>query len=154
MARRAEALGAEAEGDEQTWRFRGKYRPYYDRDLMHERSIQRRASGEWVITDVALSATGKLAVKQAESFIHLHPELSARRVPEDGLAIECQAGARRILIEPFGAAITVELSNELTQTKSWYFPDFGVVLPNVAINYRYRVRAGEAFGYTIKVINQ
>lgn len=157
MARRAEVLAAEAEGDEQTWRFRGKYRPYYDRNLIHERLIQRRASGEWVVTDVALSETDKQTVKLAESFIHLHPEISARRVPDAGLAVECQARTRRFLIEPFGAAgteMTVELLSGVTQTQGWYFPAFGVALPNVAINYRYRVRPGEAFGYTIKVIKQ
>jgi uncharacterized heparinase superfamily protein len=153
MARRAEALDAEAEGDDHAWNFRGSYRPYYDRNLIHERRIQRRASGEWVVTDVALSERDEQSVKQAESFIHLHPEISTRRVPDSGLAVECWAGARRILIEPFGTEITVELLDGITQKQSCYFPDFGVVLPNVAINYRYRVRPGEAFGYTIKIIN-
>lgn len=156
LARRAEALGAAVEGDEQSWRFRGSYRPYYDRHLIHERLIQRQASGAWVITDVALGETGRQTVHQADSFIHLHPEVSARRVPETGLVIECQAGARRILIEPFGGAgaeITVELLSGVAQEQGWYFPDFGVACPNVAINYRYRVRPGEAFGYTIKAIN-
>ena len=122
--------------------------------MIHERSIQRLPGGEWVVTDVALSETGEQAVKQAESFIHLHPELSARRVLDSGLAVECQAGPRRILIEPFGTELTVELLSGVAQEQGWYFPDFGVACPNVAINYRYRVRPGEAFGYTIKVINQ
>jgi hypothetical protein len=37
----------------------------------------------------------------AESFIHLHPDVRARKL--DVLKIECESSSARVIIEPFGA---------------------------------------------------
>ncbi len=160
LARRAEVLAAAAQGDATVWQFRGAYRPYYDRNLTHQRLIQRRMTGEWVVTDTAQGS----AVHEAESFIHLHPAIHVRQVHDDGLVIECQTDMRSILIEPFGAA-GVALSSavirgntipqtphERQQAQGWYFPSFGVAQPNPVICFRYRPQPGTAFGYTIKTV--
>lgn len=112
MARRAEIVKAQAEGGTQTWQFQGAYRPYYNRNLIHQRLIERRADGVWVIRDTAqhdLPESSMAWRAVAESFIHLHPAiLHVRQVQDDGLVIECQTDTRSILIEPF-AASRVEL---------------------------------------------
>jgi uncharacterized heparinase superfamily protein len=170
LARRAEFLAARAEGDAQTWQFQGTYRPYYDRNLTHERLIERRANGEWVISDTAQyrwPSSGAAGVTRAESFIHLHPAVhSVRQVQDDGLVIECQTDMRSILIEPFGAH-RVELiwggtksptkptpprtpSATARAVQGWYFPNFGQAQPSPVICFHYRVRSGTPFGYIIK----
>ena len=156
LARRATVLAAESQRETQTWQFRGAYRPYYDRHLIHERLIQRHASGEWVIRDIAHGR----AVRTAESFIHLHPAVRARQLPGPGLVIECQTDTRSILIEPFGAT-GVELIRGTTipqtrqqqqQAQGWHFPTFGVAQPSPVICFRYQPPPETAFGYTIKMV--
>lgn len=156
LARRAEVIAAEVLDDITSWQFRGAYRPYYDRNLTHQRLIQRRATGEWVVTDTAHGS----AVNEAESFLHLHPAIHVRQVQADGLVIECQTDTRSILIEPFGAT-SVELITGSTipqtpharqQIQGWYFPTFGVAQANPVICFRYRPQPGTAFGYTIKTV--
>lgn len=156
LARRAEVLAAEAQGDSTSWQFRGAYRPYYDRNLTHQRLIQRRATGEWVVTDTALGSV----VYEAESFIHLHPAIHVRRGHDGGLVIECQTDTRSILIEPFGAvSVALIQGNTIPQTRQerqqaqgWYFPTFGVAQPNPVVCFHYRPQPGMAFGYTIKTV--
>jgi uncharacterized heparinase superfamily protein len=146
LARRAELLSAEARGDEQTWEFAGAYGLYFDSDATHERRIQRGSDGEWVITDIVRYAE----LERASSFIHLHPRVRAHRVSRDSLAIECQAGPRAIVIEPF-AAVQVEIAaGAEAPLQGWRFPDFGIAQPSAAIRFDYRARTGEPFGYRIR----
>lgn len=176
LARRAELLNAQAKGAAQTWQFQGAYRPYHDRNLTHERLIERRANGVWVISDTAQYRRprgGAAGVATAESFIHLHPAVQfVRQVQDDGLVIECQTDMRSILIEPFGA-FRVELiwgtttapnrpvvgpmpsatrSAAQRAMQGWYFPTFGNAQPSPVICFHYQVQSGIPFGYTIKTV--
>ena len=161
LARRAEVLAAkvqtaEAQGAAASWQFCGAYRPYYDRSLIHQRLIQRRTTGEWVVTDTVLGS----AVHEAESFLHLHPAIAVRQVQDDGLVIECQTDMRSILIEPFGATSVALIKGSTIpqtkparqQTQGWYFPTFGVAQANPVVCFRYRPQPGMAFGYTIRTV--
>lgn len=144
MARRAELLGVEANSDEQTWSFWGAYSPFYDSGLTHERNIRREADGNWVISDVTLGRS----VKRAESFIHLHPNVSAKKAGD--LAVECRLKSLTVLIEPFAAEEADVFVGAKSPIQGWYFPDFGVAQPSSTIRFGYPVKLGEAFGYRIR----
>ncbi|MGE0132660.1 MAG: heparinase II/III family protein [Blastocatellales bacterium] len=145
MARRAELTGVEVNSDEDAWSFSGAYQPFYDRRMTHERSIGRSADGDWIITDVAVGGSAA----RAQSFIHLHPRVSAKVVGGDSFAVECAAGSSVARIEPFGAD-AVEIIEAVKQpAQSWYFPDFGMAQAARTICFSYAVREGEAFGYRI-----
>lgn len=146
LARRAELLNAEARGDEQTWKFQGAYGLYYDEDATHERRIRREADGQWVVTDVVRYTTAE----RAWSFVHLHPQVQARRVGGQSLVIECQSGSRKVLIEPLAAESAEIITGAENPIQGWYFPNFGLAQPSPAICFQYRLRANEIFGYRIK----
>jgi uncharacterized heparinase superfamily protein len=147
LARRAELLSAEASGDKQTWDFHAAYGLCHTEDGTHERHIRRQADGEWVITDVVRYG----AVRRASSFIHLHPQVCARKV-DGSLAVECQSGRLTVLIEPL-AAESVEINKGAeSPVQGWYFPDFGIAQPSPAIRFDYRARSGAPFGYRIKTV--
>src|SRR5262249_20851486 len=74
MARRAEAVNAEARGDDRSWNFRGSF-ARYDGGVIHERRIHRSADGDWIVADIARQGE----VSKATSFIHLHPEIDASK---------------------------------------------------------------------------
>lgn len=136
VARRAEVVEARAKGEGGEWEFRGAYRPYYDRAMIHERWMARSGDGVWRIADAVKGGRAR----EAESFIHLHPDVKARRL--DGMTVECRWEGGRALIEPFGVD-GVEIG------EGWYFPDFGVAQEATVICLRARVREGEQFGYRI-----
>ena len=146
LARRAELLNAQVRGDERTWNFQGAYGLYQEEDATHERRIQREADGQWVVTDVVRYSTAE----RAASFIHLHPQITARRVDSESLAIECQSGPLKVVIEPFAAESVEIMTGTENPIQGWYFPNFGVAEPSVAICFQYRLRANGIFGYRIK----
>jgi uncharacterized heparinase superfamily protein len=141
MARRAQVVSVEVEGDERTWSFRGEYRPYYDSQLVHERHIEREAGGRWHFTDRLVSG----AAERAMSFIHLHPDVEVEA--EDRLT--CNLGESQVLIEPVGAESLKIIKGGEAPIQGWYFPDFGIAQRSATICIEYRVRRGEAFGYQI-----
>jgi uncharacterized heparinase superfamily protein len=143
MARRAVVTGAEAEGDERRWSFRGEYRPYYDSQLVHQRHIERDAGGRWHFTDQLISGSAERAI----SFIHLHPNVEVEA--GDGLMVACNLGQTRVLIEPFGAESLKIIKGGEGPAQGWHFPDFGVALRSATVCIEYRVRSREAFGYQI-----
>ncbi len=145
MARRAELIGVEVDSGDDSWNFRGAYRPFYDRQLTHERSIIRSANGDWIIADVAVGGSAA----RAQSFIHLHPQVSAKVVDGERLIVECAAGSLATRIEPFGADAVEIIEAAKQPVQSWRFPDFGVAQAARAICFNYAVREGEAFGYRI-----
>ena len=136
LARRAEVIAAEAKGDEESWEFRGSYRPYHCATI-HERRIVRSADGEWTIADIARGSE----MKRAESFIHLHPDVWVRKI--DASHIECLSGTRQILIESFGG-------ESMGLIEGWYFPDFGVAQKNTVIRLEASVQDGQEFGYRFR----
>ncbi|MCI0524598.1 MAG: heparinase II/III family protein [Acidobacteria bacterium] len=147
MARRAKVIKATAHSDQRRFDFCGSFERY-DQKVVHERRIHRDAGGEWVITDVAREGD----VTLASSFIHLHPDLEARRTNDR--TIECRNGSRKLLIEPF-ADENAEIGPEIIKggespIQGWRFPDFGIARPSVTIQFDYRVRSGKEFGYRIK----
>jgi uncharacterized heparinase superfamily protein len=143
MARRAQVVSVEVEGDEQSWRFRAKYRPYYDSRVIHERHIEREASGRWYFTDRLAGGDAE----RATSFIHLHPDVQVE--PRDGLSVTCKSGRTQVLIEPFGAEGLKIIKGGEAPIQGWYFPDFGIAQRCATICIEYLVRSGEAFGYKI-----
>ena len=152
MSRRAELIEVEVESNEDVWSFRGAYRPFYDRGLTHERSVVRKANGDWVISDIALCGSAA----RAQSFIHLHPnvsaQISARAADPERLFVECDSGSFLALIEPFGAdgVKIIDATEHPDQPEqSWYFPDFGVAYPTRTICFDFSVKTGKAFGYRI-----
>jgi len=148
MARRAELIGVEVTSDEDAWNFWGAYRPFYSRRLTHERSISRSTKGDWMIADVASGAE----VARAQSFIHLHPQVSARMIDGESFAVECATESLVARIEPFGAdgASVIEATEHPKRLEqSWYFPDFGVAQPARTICFSFGVKNGKAFGYRI-----
>jgi hypothetical protein len=83
------------------------------------------------------------------SFIHLHPEVSARQTSRLSLSVECKRGDLTVLIEPFGVESCEIVAGVKSPIQGWYFPDFGVAQPSATIRFGYRVRDGVAFGYKI-----
>lgn len=146
MARRAELRGVKVSSEAQTWDFRGSYQPCYDKGMIHERRISRTVAGEWIITDRLASG----AAKRAESFIHLHPEVRARKVGK--LTIECTLGKLTVMIEPIAAESVSLATGEDSPIQGWYFPEFGLAKPSPTICLEYAVKAGETFGYRIRRI--
>ncbi|MBO0798685.1 MAG: heparinase II/III-family protein, partial [Blastocatellia bacterium] len=146
MARQAQVTDAAADGGEDSWNFRGGYRPCYDASLIHERYIKRAVDGSWIFTD---RLTGAGAAARATSFIHLHPDVEV--VGESGMLVECSLGPTRVSIEPFGAESLKVIKGGETPIQGWYFPDFGIARPSATICLEYRVRSGETFGYSIIV---
>jgi uncharacterized heparinase superfamily protein len=144
MGARASAIRAESSGSDAEWSFRGSYSPYFDRSLIHERRIERKASGEWRIVD---RVTGGSA-RTAESFVHLHPDVVVSR--QDGLTLACQLNGQVVIIEPFGIEAVEIACGAESPAQGWHFPDFGIAKPAPAIRLRTRVRQGEEFGYTIR----
>ncbi|MCI0337208.1 MAG: heparinase II/III family protein [Acidobacteria bacterium] len=146
MARRAEMTGVEVESDEQTWSFRGKYRPFYNPRLVHQRHIHRECGGDWHIEDRMVSGFAE----RATSFIHLHPDVRVELDGHNGLAVECSTDQTKVRIEPFVAESLKIIGGDESPVQGWYFPDFGLAQPSKAICFEYRVRRGEPFGYRIK----
>jgi uncharacterized heparinase superfamily protein len=153
MARRAEPVSAGeiCSDDQALWSFRGKCRPYYDERMIHERAIRRTADGAWVFRDKVSCSAARLAA----SFIHLHPDVKARKINEEGTTVECQVPTSeetlRIIVQPFEAEGVSIVCGEKAPIQGWYFPDFGVARPSATIIFTYRIGTdSKAFGYTIK----
>lgn len=148
MARRAELVGVEVDSDEDAWNFWGAYQPFYNRRLTHERSIGRSTKGDWIIADVALGA----GVARAQSFIHLHPQVSAKVIDDERFVVECATESLSARIEPFGAdgvSVIEAVEHPKRLAQSWYFPDFGIAQPARTICFSFDVSNGKAFGYKI-----
>lgn len=146
LARRAAMLGVEVSGEAQQWSFEGACQPYFDRRLIHRRRILRMTNGEWVIEDTAREGRAR----RAESFIHLHPDISARRLKPDSLTIACQSGDAVFIIEPFGVTGVEIVSGAAAPVQGWRFPEFGVAQPAPTICFTYEVEEGRSFGYRIR----
>ncbi|MDX2030350.1 MAG: alginate lyase family protein [Blastocatellia bacterium] len=146
MARRAELLDADWRVHDGALAFRGRYRRY-DRNLVHERRIHRTVDGVWTVADCAREGDARDAV----SFLHLHPSVSARKI-NAGL-IECRIRACIVFIEPFaddGGEIDIELMTGSSEpVQGWYFPEFGVARPSPTICLHFRGRARTGFGYRL-----
>jgi len=147
MARRAEPISAEAHGDDRTWDFRGAFLRY-DGGVVHERRLHRDADGNWTVADIARQGT----VASAASFIHLHPDVEARKTGHAGVL--CYCGNRQVQIEPFadeGVAINAQIiTGSEEPIQGWHFPDFGIAHPSATIQFDYQVVSGQVFGYRIK----
>jgi len=148
MARRAELIGFEVNSDEDTWSFWAAYQPFYDRGLAHERSIHRAVNGDWVIADVAKGGSAACA----QSFIHLHPQVSAKVIDDESLVVECASESSIARIRPFGAhgVSVIEATEQPKQlAQGWHFPDFGIAQPARTICFSFDVSNSKAFGYRI-----
>ena len=146
MARQANLIEAETGGGKNTWNFHGKFERY-DGEVVHARRIHRNEQGDWTVTDSAVQ--GKAAL--ASSFIHLHPAVEAEQV--GAAKILCRHGRRRVVIEAFSkqdVAIqtTIVVSCE-SSIQGWQFPNFGISIPSVTIQFDYQITRGNAFGYRI-----
>lgn len=135
MARRARIVEANAEERNGEWKFEGSYAPYYDRDLVHSRRIERNENGDWIIADSVTK--GPLP---SNSYVHLHPRVRARKVEDE--KVECERDGLRILIEPFGC-------NQVEVVEDMYFPDFGLKENSQTIRLATVADSGRAFGYRI-----
>jgi hypothetical protein len=171
MAQRARLAGSKpaAVSEGGAFKFEGEYRRYnrgiagrFDRSVNHRRFITRISRGEWMIEDIV--TRGK--IKQvASSFVHLHPawvvkkqetlELNKKRVI-------CESGGHRVLIESFAEELIPDVEEDVSITilrgeqnpiQGWYFPDFGDAIPSYTIRFDYYVKAGDKFGYRIKIIS-
>jgi uncharacterized heparinase superfamily protein len=148
VARRAEILSAQADGDVNWFKFRGSYSPFYDRGLKHEREILREENGDWVVTD---SVTG-VERSRATSFVHVHPDVIVSET--DGAQVELRVNDSVLLIEPFGWSGVRIVSGRRVPAQGWYFPGFGVAIPAATIEFDYDVRPSEPFGYRIRLVPQ
>ncbi len=145
MGARAEVVSAEAVSDSQDeWCFKGAYRPYFARDLIHERRIERSGNGDWLVADNVIGGQERSAV----SYIHLHPDVSARQLEDH--RIECQNSGIKMVIEPFGVDGVEIVQGAREPIQGWYFPDFGIAQPNATICLRTEVKPGLEFGYRIR----
>ncbi|HZS06215.1 MAG TPA: alginate lyase family protein [Blastocatellia bacterium] len=147
MGRRAEPGAVGVRSDEQTWEFRGSYTPYHDRGTFCERSIRRTDRGQWIFEDLMDELMPYTSC--AASFIHLHPDVRARKISDDSLAVECRAGALTVVIEPFGAKRVRIIEGEDEPIQGWYFPEFGIAKPSQTICFEYLIKEEESFGYKI-----
>lgn len=145
VARRAKVIHANAKGDELTWDFCGAYAPFYALSLTHERRIQRESDGSWVITDQANSGS----IKNASSFIHLHPDIRVKQI-SNSQSIECSNESLSVIIEPFAAENVQVIEGSDHPIQGWYFPAFGVARTSATIQFDYKVQSGKPFGYRIK----
>ncbi|HQR35085.1 MAG TPA: alginate lyase family protein [Blastocatellia bacterium] len=139
MARRAKVLNSEANGDDASWNFCGKFERY-DGKVIHHRRIHRSEFGEWTVTDFA---DGDVGV--ASSFVHLHPAIEAELI--DGKVI-CRLGIRRVVIEAFGQCVDAKLIvGSEAPIQGWRFDDFGIAEASAVIQFDYRIGKGKEFGY-------
>ncbi|HYE71698.1 MAG TPA: heparinase II/III-family protein, partial [Blastocatellia bacterium] len=145
VARRARVVYASAKGNESTWNFCGAYTPFYDSRVTHERQIRRESDGTWIITDTANNDS----VSKASSFIHLHPDIQVKQ-NVSSQSIECSNESLSVLIEPFAAENVQVSKGSEHPIQGWYFPAFGVTQQSATIQFDYRVRAGQQFGYRIR----
>ncbi len=131
VARRAQALWADATENAEGWSFEGEVQGYGTNGLSHSRQVKRFASGEWEVTDQLSLRKVKAGGNGVKSFIHLHPAVSVSREGNDFL---CETQSGKIVIEPFGE-ITAELviGASSPQVQGWWFPEFGVALPSAVI---------------------
>lgn len=123
VARRAYPLGASLQqSGESRARFEGAHDGYrrLSGSVIHQRSIEFDATEGYTVCDV-LQGNG---VHAMESYIHLHPDFSAR-VKHD--LIEVLAADEQVIafIKVEGASIRLE--------QGWYFPEFGVRFENALI---------------------
>jgi uncharacterized heparinase superfamily protein len=158
IARRAGRItvgGGAWAGEDASWRFLGRYSPFYDKTMIHERRIWRTRGGDWVVRDIAMNSNAR----RAASFIHLHPDVTARVTGtlegRDGQAVECQFAARgsrrKFIIQPFNAEAVKIVSGEKNPVQGWYFSDFGIARPAATIIFEFQMGTEPGdFGYTIK----
>jgi uncharacterized heparinase superfamily protein len=124
VARRARPIGAVVEKlGESKARFSGSHDGFgrLPGQPVHARTIEYEADGVWTVVDT-FSGRGD---HQVESFVHLHPDLEARRV---GSTISLALSASGVVSE-----IEVLNASEISLEKGWYCPEFGTRHENIVI---------------------
>ena len=140
VARRAKPLGAAiARLPGNGVRFEGMHDGYrrLPGRVVHKRVIEYDGSGTWTVLD-EVSGTGR---HSAESYIHLHPDYSAKR-GKDCIEILKKDGKAIGRLEVIGnASISFEAGH--------YFPEFGMELENLVIMLSCSGTLPLEFGYRI-----
>ena len=124
MARRARPIGAVVQKlGESKARFSGSHDGFgrLPGQPLHARTIEYEATGVWTVVDT-FSGRGEHRV---ESFVHLHPDLVARRV---GSTISVVLPASGLVSE-----MEVLDASEIALEKGWYCPEFGARHENIVI---------------------
>jgi len=140
VARRARPIGATVEKlGESKARFAGSHDGYgrLPGQPVHARTIEYETGGVWTVVDT-FSGKGDHRV---ETFVHLHPDLEARRV-----------GSTISLALPSGNVVSnVEVlgPSEIALEKGWYCPEFGTRHENIVIRLSLSGPLPLSLGYRI-----
>jgi uncharacterized heparinase superfamily protein len=156
MGRRATPLFALSNGSHDEWRCVAAYRPGHHRDLCHERQFRRATDGSWTIEDRLIDEVGSrhrtVRSRQVESFLHLPSEVEvAVEGHGEPHSLLLSRGASRYRLVPIGD-LPVELHLHRATPGSpegWLFPTFGVAIPGTMLTYRWQVRDGQPFGFSL-----
>jgi uncharacterized heparinase superfamily protein len=104
---------------------------------VHMRTIEYEAEGICTVFDT-FSGNG---VHLVESFVHLHPDLDARRVGSTIL----------LTLSPGGVVSEIEVlsASEIALEKGWYCPEFGTKRENIVIRLSSSGLLPQSLGYRI-----
>lgn len=141
VARRAVLRRATHCSDGGTYRFCGASSPYHDRSIVHERELMLR-QGELLIRDRIVGAPSP-----ARSYLHLDPRYTASI---NGRSIIATSADCIVQIDAEGVDELSLRRGAAMPPQGWYFPDFGVALPAVAIEAAVNQSDGTPFGFRVR----
>lgn len=144
VARRGEILqAADRPVDGAAYAFTGACRPYHDRKIRHQRSVELR-EGRLEVVDRVTGATGR----RITSWLHLHPDYRLLRTPE-GVVADPDGNGPRITIETPGADEIQLLRGEAEPLQGWYCPRFGIARSAPVVALR-RTGDDSPFGWVLR----
>ena len=118
--------------------------------LLHRRLVVHVPQAFWLISDYLWGAAGE---HRLESFVHLHPEITAglsnNRPEEEPLPLgklDCNLLAYLV---PYGIWEVSQSRGENRPIQGWYAPRFGCHLPNQVIVMRWRGTLPHLCGYVL-----
>jgi uncharacterized heparinase superfamily protein len=135
VGRRAYPLGARIRSDREALVFTGAHDGYRWLGVVHHRHVVALGDA-WVIVD-ELGGRGR---HRFESFVHLHPTVSAERVGSEEWLL--RGGDLGLRVVPLG-----ELTSRVAT--GWYCPDWGRTFPTSVLRFSGEGVLPIAFGYAL-----
>lgn len=141
LGRRATVLEAAQDCAAGEYRFRGAYRPYHDRSIVHSRTVERDGCG-WSVTDRVKGCDGRRVV----GFLHLHP---AWHVEQQGTTVVAHRAGRQVRIGVFGTSEIRIVRGRRTPAQGWYSTCFGGAEEAPVVEMINEPGDGRPFGYRV-----
>ena len=136
MARQARVVEVRSGFDgEGRWKCQASYTPYFDRRINHQRQVERRGFGEWLVTDRVSGISGA----GLEGALHFHPSV---QVDVDDGRLICQRDNERLVVEGVNLRPWRLSRGQLAPISGWFFPVFGVAKPCTTVRYELKGAEG------------